>query len=176
MNKVGYIYSLTCSNPNLIYYGSTTKTLNKRLKGHKSTGNTCESKILFEWGNVKINMIEEIEYEDKKELLDRESYYIRNLECVNKIIPNRTSKEWRENNKRTDYMKTYRKNNEEYRKKYDKERYNKIKEKKIEYNKIKINCDCGSKIRQSDLSKHKKTQKHKVYEFLKEIEDSNIII
>jgi len=35
MNKVGYIYSLTCSNPNLIYYGSTTKSLNDRLTQHK---------------------------------------------------------------------------------------------------------------------------------------------
>ena len=179
MNKTGYIYSLTCNNSKLIYYGSTTKPLNERLSQHIYDFNkkrSLSSKILFEWGNVKINMIEEIQFEDKIELIDRESYYIRNLKCVNKVIPNRTSKEWRENNKRTDYMKTYRKNNEEYRKKYDKERYNEIKEKKIQYNKIKINCNCGSKIRQGDLSKHKKTNKHQVYEFLKEIEDSNIII
>jgi len=161
MNKVGYIYSLTCSNPNLIYYGSTTTSLNQRFSGHKKDfkNNKCiSSKILFEWGNVKINMIEEIQYENKKELLDRESYYIRNLKCVNKSIPGRTKKEYNKMNK--DKIK-------EYNKKYRDENQN-IKRKN------KIICSCGSKYSEGRFAEHKKTQKHKVYEFLKEIEDSNI--
>jgi len=178
--KTGYIYSLTCNNPNLIYYGSTTKKLKYRLTGHKALSNTCESKILFNWGNVKINLLEEIEFEDKQELLDREAYYIRNLKCINKIIPGRTNKEWYIDNKeltKERSKKRYRENKDKLNKQY-KEWYIKNKEKillqKKEYNKIKINCDCGSKIRQGALSKHKETQKHKVYEFLKEIEESNI--
>jgi len=194
MNKVGYIYSLTCSNPNLIYYGSTTRPLNVRFSGHKrdfKNNKQVSSKILFEWGNVKINLLEEIQYENKKELLDRESYYIRNLKCVNKEIPGRTNKEWRTDNK--DKVKLYNekwrnnngniinKKNKEYREK-NKEKLKEIKKKyrdenkdKIkEYTKIKITCDCGSELRKADILRHKKTQKHKVYEFLKEIEDSNI--
>ena len=174
--KIGYIYSLTCSNPNLIYYGSTTKSLNDRLRQHKASSNKCESKILFEWGDVKINMIEEIEYEDKKDLIDREAYYIRNLKCVNKRIPNRTTKEYRENNKDKikEKKKQYRENNKDKIKEINKEYYEDNKEKIKEYSKIKITCDCGSELRKADIARHKKSQKHKVYEFLKEIEDSNI--
>ncbi len=204
--KIGYIYSLTCSNPNLIYYGSTTKSLNDRLRQHKASSNKCESKILFEWGDVKINMIEEIEYEDKKDLIDREAYYIRNLKCVNKVIPNRTIKEWRTDNKdkikekkkkyrlenkdklkeehkkyREDNKnnikekeKKYRLENKDKIKQQNKQYYSDNKEKIIEIRKKKITCDCGSEVRTNDISRHKKTQKHKVYEFLKEIENSNI--
>jgi len=82
MNK-GYIYSLTCNNPKLIYYGSTTQELQKRLNQHRCY-NDCNSKILFYWGDVKINLIEEIEFEDKNTLLERESYYIKNLDCKGK--------------------------------------------------------------------------------------------
>jgi len=192
--KTGYIYSLTCSNPYLIYYGSTTKKLYNRLAGHRYNFNhnmSGSANILFEWGNVKINMLEEIEFLDKQELRDRESYYIRNLKCVNKEIPGRTNKEWRTDNK--DKVKLYNekwrnnngniinKKNKEYREK-NKEKLKEIKKKyrdenkdKIkEYTKIKITCDCGSELRKADILRHKKTQKHKVYEFLKEIEDSNI--
>jgi len=152
MNKTGYIYSLTCNNPNLIYYGSTIRPLNERLIGHKSKSNNCKSKILFEWGNVKINMLEEIEYEDKQELRDREEYYIRNLKCVNSNIPNRTDKEYR------DYY--YKKNRDEI----------------LNKQKKSVKCECGLNFTIHHKARHKKSQKHKVYEFLKEIEDSNIII
>ncbi|VVU95723.1 GIY-YIG catalytic domain [seawater metagenome] len=225
--KTGYIYSLTCNNPNLIYYGSTTKSLNERLSQHKCDFkiNKCvSSKILFEWGDVKINMIEEIEFQDKKELLDRESYYIRNLECVNKKIPNRTQKEWYIDNKKRMVLQNkeyYEKNKEKikeyyydnkdklkenrkeyrlknknhtqiYNKKYQEKNKEKLKQKKKEYNeknkdkrkkyndenkikrKNKIICPCGGKYSESRFTEHKKTQKHKVYEFLKEIENSNI--
>ena len=190
MNKTGYIYSLTCNNPNLIYYGSTINQLNERLSKHKydfKNNNCVSSKILFEWGNVKINMIEEIEFEDKKELLDRESYYIKNLKCVNKEIPNRSKKEYYCDNRKKilTHCKEYYGKNKEKIKKREKKYYEKNKEKKKQYfidNKEKINekkkkkitCDCGSEVRTSDISKHKKSQKHKVYEFLKEIEESNI--
>lgn len=182
MNKTGYIYSLTCNNPNLIYYGSTTKPLNERLKGHKTKSNNCESKILFEWGNVKINMLEEIKFEYKKELLERESYYIKNLKCVNKVIPYKTDKEleeyqkqYRINNKdilnerkRISYIKNKDKINEK-KKKYRLENKDKIKEYNNERYKIKITCKCGSEIIKSLYSRHCKSKKHLQY-----IEESNI--
>ena len=177
MNKTGYIYSLTCNNSKLIYYGSTTRPLNERLSKHKydfKNNNCVSSKILFEWGNVKINMIEEIDYKNKIELREREAYYIRNLKCVNKFIPNRTTKGYYYDNKEKllNKCKEYQKNNKDKKKLYDKE-YNKInKDKK----KQKFICGCGSNIIKADITRHKKTNKHKVYEFLKEIEESNIII
>ena len=177
MNKTGYIYSLTCNNPNLIYYGSTIRPLNERLSKHKYDfkNNYCvSSKILFEWGNVKINMIEEIEFEDKKELREREAYYIKNLKCVNKEIPNRSKKEYYCDNRKKilTHCKEYNGKNKEKKKLYDKE-YNKINKNK---KKQKFICGCGSNIIKADITRHKKTNKHQVYEFLKEIEKSNIII
>jgi len=174
MNKVGYIYSLTCSNPNLIYYGSTTKSLNERLINHRSK--KCTSRILFEWGNVKINMLEEIEFEDKQELLDRESYYIRNLKCVNKVIPNRTVKEYRD-----DY---YKKNRDEILNKQKKivkcecglnftihheARHKRCKQhlqfikygNKLLYNQIK--CECGVIVTKDKYNRHCKSKKHLQY-------------
>ena len=190
MNKTGYIYSLTCNNPNLIYYGSTTKPLKYRLSEHNcdfKNNKLVSSKILFEWGNVKINMIEEIDFEDKKELLDREAYYIINLECVNKKIPNRTDKEYYDNNKEkiNEKQKKYRENNKEKINKRQKKYYQENKQKKQQYysnNKdeilknisVKITCECGLETTKGHYKRHKKSQKHKVYEFLKEIEDSNI--
>jgi len=116
-------------------------------------------------------MIEEIEYEDKKELIDRESYYIRNLECVNKIIPNRTKKECN---------KQYYEKNKEKRlkenKKWNQNNKDKIKESNKKYrlnNKdkinLKINCDCGGQYTQSNYARHCKSKKHLQY-----IEKSNI--
>ena len=173
--KIGYIYSLTCCNRYLVYYGSTTRPLNERLASHKHDvyrNRNVSSKILFEWGDVKINMIEEIEYEDKKDLIDREAYYIRNLKCVNKRIPNRTKKEYYCDNK--EKIKEYFKQNKKDHNKKKKEYYQKNKDKIKERKKEKITCDCGSELRKVDITRHKKTQKHKVYEFLKEIENSNI--
>jgi len=187
MNKTGYIYSLTCSNPNLIYYGSTTKPLNDRLSGHKNNfknNKQVSSKILFEWGNVKINMIEEINFEDKKELLDREAYYIKNLECVNKKIPNRTDKQYYSDNKDKikQKIKKYYEKNKEKKQQQNKKYYEKNKEKKQQYysdNKdkilknlnVKITCDCGLKTTKGHYNRHCKSKKHLQY-----IEESNIII
>ena len=191
--KTGYIYSLTCSNPNLVYYGSTTKKLNDRLTGHRYNFNhniSGSANILFECDGVKINMLEEIEFEDKQELRDRESYYIRNLKCVNKRIENRTKKEYSKDNKIkiNKYYKEYYKQNKKDHNKKNKEYREKNKDKLKEYSKKyrdenqnikrknKIICPCGGKYSESRFTEHKKTQKHQVYEFLKEIEDSNIIV
>jgi len=194
MNKTGYIYSLTCSNPNLIYYGSTTKTLNDRLSQHKYDfkNNKCvSSKKLFEWGNIKINMLEEIEFKEKNELLEREAYYIKNLKCVNKRIPNRTNKEWITDNKdkikqknkkyrleNKDKLKQYYYDNKdklkEKRKKYilenkDKikeyndKRYNDNKDKIKERRKEKITCDCGANTTKHHYARHCKSKKHLQY-------------
>lgn len=59
-------------------------------------------------------------------------------------------KEYRENNR--EVIAEKRKEHVESKKEYDKERRLK--------NSEKIDCDCGSKISQNGLSKHKKTKKH----------------
>lgn len=100
------IYKLTTiHNPNLVYYGSTVNELCKRKNSHKSffkNGNfQCNSYKLFELGidDVIITLVENINCNNKEELYARERFYIENNNCVNKFIPNRTQKEYREQNK-----------------------------------------------------------------------------
>ena len=44
-------------------------------------------------------MVERVEFEHKFELHTRERFYIENNECVNKVIPTRTAKEYRDANR-----------------------------------------------------------------------------
>ena len=197
MNK-GKIYKLY--NEYGTYYGSTTKSLKERLSTHKSEAkkniNKCsKSKILFQNGAIpKIELLEEIEFDDIYQLREREAYYIRNLECINKAIPNRTNKEYKKDNKNRDKekiaknLKEYREKNKdiiaqmkkkwnEKNKEYVKQRNKKYREinKEViaEKVKIKINCECGATVTKSNIQRHKKSKKH--LKFIEEI-NSTIII
>ena len=106
--NTGAIYKLY--NQYGTYYGSTTTSLKTRLSTHRSEAkkdiNKCsKSKILFQNGAIpKIELLEEVYYDNIKELREREAYYIRNLECINISIPNRTNKEYRIDNKDRIYL------------------------------------------------------------------------
>jgi len=92
-----------------IYFGSTTDKLYKRKNQHKSKRN-CKSSILFEkYDDVRIEVLEEYPCNNKNELIKKEGEYIRNNKCLNRNIPDRTIKEYRENNKDkiTEYQKEY---------------------------------------------------------------------
>ena len=142
----GKIYRLINNEmPDLVYYGSTCTELRKRLCQHKSDTKrkNNSSKILFEFGKVEIILVEKYPCSDKSELISRERFYIENNKCINKIIPSRTVKEYREDNKEKikEYSKQYRKNNKE----------------KI---KGRVECECGSKFMLSNKSRHLKSKKH----------------
>jgi len=196
--KNGKVYKIICDNPDLVYYGSTVqKYLSSRLAHHRRELN-CSSRKLFQYGNVKIILVEKVECESKDELFMRERFYIENNNCVNKYIPGQTKeelkikikekgKEYRENNK--EYQKEYYNKNKEkikqYKKEYDKknkEYYNKNKEKIKEYyqkNKEKINekhkqkmtCMCGSVFRMCAKARHCRSIKHQTY-----MQNKNVII
>ena len=155
-----------------IYIGSTTKKyLSDRMcdhradfkrKGEKRTG--PNSYLLFEkYGveNCKIFLIVLYPCNSKDELLAKEGEYIRSLNCVNKVIPNRTKqeydkeyrikmkeneayqqkrKDYRQNvyektEKRINYLKQYRENNKDKINEKTHNHYEKNKEKKQEYEK-----------------------------------------
>ncbi len=103
MANIGYIYSITPINSDDsdgdVYYGSTDNILS-RLNTHKYQYNNniknCNSYILFDkygFNNCHINIIEEIKYNNKSELLYRERFYIDNNECINKKSPIKTKEE-----------------------------------------------------------------------------------
>ena len=103
----GKIYKIINSVSNNIYVGSTTTTLVTRLSGHRSEYNrnknknksdrkTTTSYKLFheDYDNIKIKLIENYPCYIKKELEERERYWIEKIDCVNFVIPTRTAKEW----------------------------------------------------------------------------------
>ena len=110
----GLIYVLRTNQTDGIYYGSTTqRLLCQRLAGHKNdykrtiTGKINRNNSAFDilkYDVAYIELIEEFEYNNIQELKAREKHYIRNNACVNKYIPLRTTKEWKEDN-REHYLK-----------------------------------------------------------------------
>ena len=181
--KIYKIYSV--SNEELVYYGSTTKTLTTRLANHVYDYNNnkicCNSKLIFDAGDYKIELVENYPCVNKQQLNKKEAEYIRNNVCVNKTIPDRTRKEWYEkyyknnkeyiaeqkkiyyeNNKEkiAERDKEYYENNKEVIAEKKKEKYEKNKEAINEKRKEKITCECGCIVRKDGLTEHQKSNKH----------------
>ncbi len=172
----GKIYTIRTHKSDEFYIGSTTQPLTKRLSKHKTDykewktgkrGYTTSFKII-ENGDAYIELLEECPCENKMLLQKREGELIRANNCVNKIIPGRTKKEYHENNK----DKISEKKKEYYEKNKDtiKEYYEKNKDTISEKGKKLIQCECGSVLRKSDILRHKKSKKHKqfqsIYDFI----------
>ena len=106
---LGRIYKL--SGGGKFYIGSTTETLKGRLKHHRSRSNDSDRRqselyIHFKnigWEQAIIELIEEIEVETRKQLLERECIYIKESmkdpHCLNKNRPTRTTHEKKEQDK-----------------------------------------------------------------------------
>ena len=160
----GVIYKIECNLTNDVYYGSTTLSLSQRIGMHKSKGN-CRAINIIDRGNYTCKIIEEYPCNNSKELEARESYYIRNNECINKQIPGRTHQEWCEDNK----VHIAQQNKERYQankvhivqkvKEYQEANKAYLKE----YCSTKIQCECGCVLRRGSLARHSRTKKHLDY-------------
>jgi hypothetical protein len=98
------IYKIVSPNTDKIYIGSTTQTLHKRMQSHMSDytqkRKSYSSSLIIAAGNATIELIEVFNCDTRKQLLQREGYYIRlyiNI-CVNKIIPDRSPQEYKQDN------------------------------------------------------------------------------
>lgn len=143
-SKIYKLYSV--NNPNLVYFGSTTQRLSQRLAEHVKSfkiGSGISSRSILETGDYNIELIEEYPCNNSKELLQKESEYIRNNECLNKVIPNRDKAQYYKDNRTQLLLKRnmrYLKEKEDLQK--------------------KVNCSCGCEIKKFSLNKHLKTNKH----------------
>jgi len=115
-----------------IYYGATVQSLSERMRKH-NVSQLCSCNIIFKkygFDNCKISLIELCNFKTKEELNIRETYYIQNNKCVNKVIPFR-SEEYKK-----DYrVQRYKKNKEHYNNK-NKEWSDNNKERHKELNKL----------------------------------------
>ena len=81
------VYSIrSLSRPDLIYIGSTTQTLSKRMGEHRTPSSNCVSKEIIAIGDAYIELIENYPCNDKNQLLARENSYMRGLDCLNKRL------------------------------------------------------------------------------------------
>ena len=150
MNKFenAKIYKIVDNTTDMIYIGSTCKTLEQRLKAHESNYkrfkagkmNYITSFKIFENNNYKIELIKLYPCDTKQELNLEEGKTIKQfknnkLNIVNKYIAGQTDKE--------SMAQNYQNNK------------NLIHE--------KHNCLCGGRYTQCHKSHHEKTQKHQNY-------------
>jgi hypothetical protein len=145
--KNGKIYKIIDNTTGNIYIGCTCKKLCQRIAQHRTayksflngTGNYITSFEILKNGNYSIILLEVYSCESKEQLNKRERYYIDTIECVNKVIPTRTNKEYYEANKETfkNNNKIYYEDNKEINKIYRETNKDKIK-KYYEDNKDKI--------------------------------------
>ena len=118
----GTIYKIVCKNPEITdcYVGSTTSHL-KRKSAHKSNCNN-ENKKEYNypvyryisdnggWENWEFVLLEDYPCRTKKQLNIRERYWFEKLGArLNSQYPDRSKKEWEEENK--EYHKEYREKN-----------------------------------------------------------------
>jgi hypothetical protein len=147
----GKIYKIESLSTGLVYIGSTCQPLSVRLGGHSrdfkqyknGTKHFTTSFKVLECDDYKILLIEDYPCDRKEQLLAREGEWIRKIDCVNKIIPGRTDKQYRRDN--DDKIK-------EYGKQWRQDNANKIN--------AKNNCDCGGYFTYAHKSQHINTIQH----------------
>ena len=175
----GKIYTIRSYKTDKFYIGSTIQPLYKRFNEHKTDKNcNMTSKIIIEYGDAYIELLENFSCNNKEELNKREGELIRlhKDNIVNKYINGRTKEEWYNDNK--DKFKQQHLDNKKHNNIISKNHYNDNKEyylelaklyrknnkdKIIESNKATYKCDCGSLITKNYKSKHNKNKKHLQY-------------
>lgn len=148
----GKIYKLVGGGKT--YYGSTIKTLEERLINHKcdykrNHHNLTAFEVLKE-DDCKIELVEDILCDSLSELRLKEAEYIKNNDCVNKVVPGRTNKEWLDDNK-------------ERRQKYKTDYWHKNKEKINAKRNERMTCECGKSIIKRCYKRHLNSKKHQKY-------------
>ena len=89
--QLGLIYKLTSASTDIVYIGSTTLSINDRFIRHKASlrrfqnnnGDYCSAFELMQLPDVKIELIENVDFNDSDFLRERENYHILRNDCVN---------------------------------------------------------------------------------------------
>lgn len=186
----GKIYKIISYQTNEIYIGSTCEPyLCNRLAGHKrdyksyknNKHNYITSFKLIAYEDVQIVLIEDYPCDRKEQLLQRESYWIQLLDCVNKIIPGRTPQQYRLDNidkikqqdkqyklDHKDKIKQYRLDHRNENKQYRLDNIDKLKQQKKQYR-----LDNKDKIKQSNKQYRLYQKKLKLINKHQQIIDNN---
>ena len=128
------IYTIRSPHTDQYYIGSTSQILCKRFVDHKThykyyqmgKGHFLTSFKILELGDAYIELLEEINCENRNQLEKREGELIREhkANCTNRCIPGRSIKEWVHDN--VEQLK-------QYHAQYYKDNLNKLKQENIDY-------------------------------------------
>ena len=177
--KNAKIYKITDIGYTKMYIGSTCQPLSKRLSKHKADYKQWKDgkrrkvtsfDLFDEFGleNCKIELIENYECNCKEELQKKEGEHIKINDCINKVIPCRTQKEYYIDNKDIilEKNKEYNEKNKDkilaYQQEYREANKDKINEKNKEYR--EANKDKISEYKKE----YKKANKDKISEYNKD--------
>ena len=178
--KNSVIYKFHCKNPEVkeVYIGSTSNFRGRKSQHKKSCNNPKSKKYNLPvykfirdndgWDNWYMTQLYAFPCENKRELETEERRCIEEYgfnNCLNCIIPTRSQKEWREDNKveLSEYYKEWYEDNKEKLLEKKKEYYEKNKEKIKEQRSKPITCICGSTTNSRHKARHEKTIKHQTY-------------
>ncbi len=160
--RSGFIYKISSPQTDKVYIGSTTYSIKDRLSKHKNQykryqnvkDHYVSSFEIVKYDDVKIELIEEIEYVNKKQLFEREKYFMETIQnVVNKHRPIATKQEKKEQ------KKEYSVQNKDKIKEAHKQYYKKNKDILNE----KYKCECGGSYSRAHHSSHNKTKRHVNY-------------
>lgn len=164
------IYTIRSHQTENVYIGSTTQTLSQRFSGHRRSykqfldNKHCylTSYEIIKYDDAYIELIEAFSCNIVEELRKKEGEYIRKLDCINKYVAGRTTKQYQEEHKEEirEQRKQFREEHKEEIREKKKEFYEKNKEKTLEKMKEKYICDCGVESRKYGKKRHEKSQKH----------------
>jgi len=174
--------TLTEGYEHLIYRGKTTRDISKRLYEHNhdyqnylnGTRDYCSSFEIVKHGNVKIELIRVANCRNKKHSNRVEGEFIREVECVNKMMPGRSKAEGNkidyERNK--DHYQALNKKWREAHLDYTSQQSKKWREAHPDYEKHrgrKTMCECGHEVAWREVayenSKHRNTWRH-IHDFI----------
>ena len=167
---MGFIYKITSSHDKRVYVGKSKTTSDIRFDKHKKDyKGWCKGKQInyitsFELMKYDDCIMIVLENDISDDMLSqREGYWYTQFDCVNSQVPNRTLKEWYQDNrdKMLEYKRQYRINNQDEILEYNKQYYQNNQEKIANYNSQKITCECGCISSRGKITRHKRSKKHK---------------
>ena len=143
MNKFanGKIYMITCKTTDKCYIGSTVTSLKRRLINHEESHATYLSGLstyitaysVLQGKNYHIELLQKYNCSSRCELDQKEGFFIKTLQCVNKHIPYEGIKEG--------YVADY---------------TDRVVQRRF-------TCDCGSKYTMHHKLRHFKSKKHQKF-------------
>lgn len=164
----GKIYKLVSQFTDMIYIGSTVQTLKQRINTHifETRHNLLNSsKNMFIWGDCQIELIENYPCNSKKELVQREQYYMDLYSdyCINlrKAIGDKKAhcKKYRESEKGRIWIRENREDQNEKRRKRGKTKEYKLKQKQRRQDFKAEKSQSDKKYRENNKEKVAKSKK-----------------